>query len=128
MPCYSSSPQALESVDCAKKLVELGIKCEKLNVWDRTSSFFTLDLSVLEPYTKYPHVLLLPQTITENVLEEHLKGFGIHVLRPYKVVGIKADVSEFGDTEVLFESGEAIKAQYVVGADGARSTVSLPSI
>jgi len=79
---------------------------------------------VLAQYTKYPYVLLLPQNKTEDVLEEHLKGLGIEVQRPYKAIGIKADADELGSTEVLFESGEIIKAQYVIGADGARSSVS----
>ena len=79
---------------------------------------------MLAQYTKYPYVLLLPQNKTENVLEEHLKGLGIEVQRPYKAIGIKADADELGSTEVLFESGEIIKAQYVIGADGARSAVS----
>jgi len=79
---------------------------------------------VLAQYTKYPYVLLLPQNKTEDVLEEHLKGLGIDVQRPYKAIGMKGDVDELGSTEVLFESGEVIKAQYVIGADGARSAVS----
>lgn len=79
---------------------------------------------MLAQYTKYPYVLLLPQNKTEDVLEEHLKGLGIDVQRPYKAIGIKGDVDELGATEVLFESGEVIKAQYVIGADGARSAVS----
>ena len=79
---------------------------------------------MLAQYTKYPYVLLLPQNKTEEVLEAHLKGLGIEVQRPYKAVGIKGDVDELGSTEVSFESGEVIKAQYVIGADGARSAVS----
>ena len=50
---------------------------------------------------------------------------GIEVQRPYKAVGMKGDVDEFGNTQVSFESGEVVKAQYVVGADGARSAVSI---
>jgi len=69
-------------------------------------------------------VLLLPQNKTEDILEERLKVLGIKVQRPYKAIGIKGDIDELGSIEVLFESGEVIKAQYVIGADGARSTVS----
>jgi hypothetical protein len=83
-----------------------------------------LDVSVLAQYTRYPYVLLLPQNKTEDVLEEHLKSLGIEVQHPYKAIGIKGDGDELGSTEVLFESGEVIKAQYVIGADGARSAVS----
>ena len=69
--------------------------------------------------------MLLSQSKTEEVLEDHLKGLGIEVQRPYNAVGIQGDVDEFGNTQVLFESGEVVKAQYVIGADGARSAVSI---
>ncbi|KDR73365.1 hypothetical protein GALMADRAFT_251984 [Galerina marginata CBS 339.88] len=123
MAIHAATLEALESIGCADKLVELGIKGETLNIWNRTARFFTLDVSVLSQYTKYPYVLLLPQNKTEDVLEEHLKGLGISVQRPYKAVGIKGDVDELGNTEVLFESGEIIKAQYTIGADGSRSAI-----
>ena len=117
--------KALETIGCTDKLVELGIKGEHLNIWNRTARFFTLDISAaLAQYTKYPYALILPQNKTEDVLEENLKGLGIQVQRPYKAMGIKGDVDDLGNTEVLFESGEVIKAQYVIGADGARSAVS----
>jgi 2-polyprenyl-6-methoxyphenol hydroxylase-like FAD-dependent oxidoreductase len=97
-----------------------------LNVWDRKAPILSFSIhDHLSSYTKYPYVLLLSQSKTEEVLEEHLKGLGIVVQRPYKAVGIQGDVDESGNTQVLFESGEVIKAQYVVGADGARSAVSI---
>ena len=118
--------QALETIGCANKLVELGIKAESLNVWDRKAPIFTFSIhEPLSSYTKYSYVLLLSQSKTEEVLEERLKGLGIEVQRPYKAVGIQGDVDDFGNTQVLFESGEVVKAQYVIGADGARSAVSI---
>ena len=120
------STQALETIGCADKLVELGIKAESLNVWDRKAPIFTFSIhEPLSSYTKYSYVLLLSQSKTEEVLEEHLKGLGVNVQRPYKAVGIQGDVDDFGNTQVLFESGEVVKAQYVIGADGARSAVSI---
>ena len=96
-----------------------------MKVWDRKAPILTLSIhEYLSSYTRYSYVLLLSQSKTEEVLEEHLKGLGIDVQRPYKAVGIQGDVDEFGNTQVLFESGEVIKAQYVIGADGARSAVS----
>lgn len=118
--------QALETIGCADKLVDLGIKAEGFNVWDRKSHILTFSITeYLSSYTKYPYVLLLSQSKTEEVLEEQLKSLGIEVQRPYKAVGIKGDVDEFGNTQVSFESGEVVKAQYVIGADGARSAVSI---
>ena len=118
--------QALETIGCADKLVELGIKAGSLNVWDRKAPILKFSIHEhLSSYTKYSYVLLLSQGKTEEVLEEHLKGLGIDIQRPYKAVGMKGDVDDFGNTQVLFESGEVVKAQYVIGADGARSVVSI---
>jgi 2-polyprenyl-6-methoxyphenol hydroxylase-like FAD-dependent oxidoreductase len=97
-----------------------------MNIWDRKAPIFSLDITTgLSSYTKYPYALILSQTKTEEVLEAQLKGLGIDVQRPYKAVGIQGDVDELGNTRVSFESGEVIKAQYVIGADGARSAVSI---
>ena len=97
-----------------------------MNVWDRKAPILTLSVHEhLLSYTKYSYILILSQSKTEEVLEEHLKGLGIDVQRPYKAVGIQGDVDEFGNSQVLFESGEVVKAQYVIGADGARSAVSI---
>ncbi|KAF8802826.1 FAD/NAD(P)-binding domain-containing protein [Phlegmacium glaucopus] len=124
MVIHAATLEALESIGCADELVALGIKAEILNLWDRKSPFFTLNVSDgLSSYTKYSYTLVLPQNKTEEVLEEHLKGLGIDVQRPYKAIGIQGDIDEFGNTQVLFESGEVIKAQYVIGADGARSAI-----
>ena len=123
--------QALETIGCADKIVELGIKAGSFIIWDRKSHILTFSIhEPLSSYTKYSYVLLLSQSKTEEVLEEHLKGLGIEVHRPYKAVGMQGDVDEFGNTQVSFESGEVVKAQYVIGADGARSAVSIvtPSI
>jgi 2-polyprenyl-6-methoxyphenol hydroxylase-like FAD-dependent oxidoreductase len=118
--------QALETIGCADKLVELGIKGETLSIWDRKAPILKFSIHKhLSSYTKYSYILLLSQSKTEEVLEEHLKGLGIEVQRPYKVVGMQGDVDEYGNTQVLFESGEVVKAQYVIGADGARSAVSI---
>jgi len=80
------------------------------------------DFSTLAPYTRYPYVLLISQTMTEKVLEARLKELGITVMRGQKAVGLKS--GEGGQLEVTFESGNVITAQYVVGADGAGSVVS----
>ena len=81
-----------------------------------------MDISSLVSYTRYPYILLIPQSTTEQVLEKQLKDLGIHIMQSEKAVGLKT--AENGDLEVAFESGNTISARYVVAADGARSVVS----
>ncbi|KAF8805685.1 FAD/NAD(P)-binding domain-containing protein [Phlegmacium glaucopus] len=112
MVIHAATLEALDFVGCADKLSS--------NLWDRNSPWM---FRMPPRHTKYSYMLLLPQSKTEAVLEEHLKGLGIEVQRPYKAIGIQGDIDEFGNTQVLFESGEVIAAQYVVGADGAWSAI-----
>ncbi|MFI9010002.1 FAD-dependent monooxygenase [Actinosynnema sp. NPDC053489] len=80
-----------------------------------------LDFSVLD--TPFPFTLALPQVRTEQLLEEHARGFGVDVRRGHRVVGVARGE---GSVEVRVEGPEgryAVAAAYVVGCDGTRSTV-----
>lgn len=82
------------------------------------------DFNQLKPSTRYPYVLVIPQTVTERVLGELVQEIGISVYRPFKVIGLHPDVRDHNYTSVLFESGHSVREKYVIGADGARSVVS----
>jgi 2-polyprenyl-6-methoxyphenol hydroxylase-like FAD-dependent oxidoreductase len=79
--------------------------------------------SYLSQYTQYPFVLMISQRTTEEVLEAQLQGLGVTILRPEKALDLRC--ADNGNLEVTFESGKNISAQYVVAADGAKSTVSV---
>lgn len=114
----------MDAYGCASKLIELGNKTTSWTVDDRASNIIKTNLSYNSPHTKFPFILVLAQTATEHVLEERLRELGVRVLRPYHVTGMKENVDGKG-MDVLFESGEVLRSDYVVGADGARSTVSI---
>jgi 2-polyprenyl-6-methoxyphenol hydroxylase-like FAD-dependent oxidoreductase len=63
---------------------------------------------------------MVPQNITEQVLLDRLEELGASVHRPCLAIG----VSQTADgAEVTLESGDVIRAQYVVAADGMKSTI-----
>lgn len=116
--------QALDRYGCAAKLVDLGIKGSSWKITSRDSDILKIHFSSNSPYTKFPFVLILAQTATEYVLEQRLNELGVRVLRPYHVIGMKNNALGNG-MDVLFESGEVVRTNYIVGADGARSTVRI---
>jgi rifampicin monooxygenase len=70
--------------------------------------------------TTYPFVLGIPQPVTERLLTEHAAGLGVQPRRGCELVGLSQD--EDGVTAELVD-GTRLRARYVVGCDGGRSTV-----
>ncbi|HET6987217.1 MAG TPA: NAD(P)/FAD-dependent oxidoreductase, partial [Kribbella sp.] len=70
--------------------------------------------------TEYPFITMIPQSVTEQVLLERLEELGGSVLRPYAATGLTQTAN---GAEVTLDSGDVIKAQYVVAADGMNSTI-----
>ncbi|KAG5652742.1 hypothetical protein H0H81_003883 [Sphagnurus paluster] len=118
---HAATLEALDSVGCADVLIDQGIKGAAIQASDRNRPLLGAEFAHLAPYTKYPFVLLLPQNDTERILEDYLKELNVEVLRPEKAVGLQ--LNNHGELDVSFESGKVITAQYVIGADGARSVI-----
>ncbi|MFC8918220.1 rifampin monooxygenase [Streptomyces sp. NPDC057116] len=78
--------------------------------------------------TAHGYVLGIPQTTTERLLTEHATGLGADLRRGSELVGLSQD--ENGVTVELAPTGTAaggggtlLRARYLVGCDGGRSTV-----
>ncbi|KAG5642192.1 hypothetical protein DXG03_003430 [Asterophora parasitica] len=123
MTIHAATLEALDSIGCADALVELGIKGSGMQLSDRTAPFMGAEFASLASYTRFPYVLLIPQSSTEKVLEAQLNALNVEVLRAEKAVGLQ--LNDDGALDVALESGKVITAQYVIGADGARSAVSV---
>jgi 2-polyprenyl-6-methoxyphenol hydroxylase-like FAD-dependent oxidoreductase len=74
--------------------------------------------------TAYPFLLFVSQADTEQVLLDHLAGRGVPVERGVELVDFHADADAVGCT-LGHRDGrtEQVHARYLVGCDGARSTV-----
>jgi 2-polyprenyl-6-methoxyphenol hydroxylase-like FAD-dependent oxidoreductase len=77
-----------------------------------------LDLRKLD--SKYPMLLIAPQSWTERVLEARATQLGVHIMRGAEVVGLNQDAD---GVTVDLGDGTALHTQYVVGCDGAHSAV-----
>ena len=70
--------------------------------------------------TDYPYTLMLSQATTETLLVERLAELGGEVVRPKALTRMSQDRDGVTAT---FDDEEAIRARFVVGCDGAHSTV-----
>ncbi|MFI6907280.1 rifampin monooxygenase [Nonomuraea sp. NPDC050394] len=68
----------------------------------------------------YAYLLGIPQPVIENLLEEHAIELGAQIRRGCVVAGLAQD--DEGVTVELAD-GEQLRSRYLVGCDGARSTV-----
>jgi 2-polyprenyl-6-methoxyphenol hydroxylase-like FAD-dependent oxidoreductase len=74
--------------------------------------------------TAYPFLLFVSQAETEQLLGDHLATGGIRVERGVELVGLQADQDAITCT-LRHRDGptEQVRARYLVGCDGAHSTV-----
>ncbi len=110
--------EMLERIGVSKRMTELGIHVEQFNIAEGNRTLVPVRFDDLP--TEYPYVLMIPQSLTEQVLLERLEELGGTVHRPYVAVGVRHDAD---GAEVTLESGEVIRAQYVVAADGMHSAI-----
>ncbi|WP_234340744.1 FAD-dependent monooxygenase [Streptomyces sp. NRRL F-5630] len=80
-----------------------------------------LDFGLMD--TRHPYTALVPQSRTEELLAEHADRVGVEIRRGHEVTGLHQDAE---GVEVMVEGPRGpyrIRARYVVGCDGGRSTV-----
>jgi 2-polyprenyl-6-methoxyphenol hydroxylase-like FAD-dependent oxidoreductase len=83
----------------------------------------TADFNGLIGKTRFPFYIILPQNMTEEILNRKLEEVGVPVFRSYKLVDMHENPNDNRLVDVSFENGQSITAAYVVGADGAQSAV-----
>ncbi|MEU1144160.1 FAD-dependent monooxygenase [Streptomyces sp. NPDC005863] len=71
----------------------------------------------------FPHTLVLPQQRTEELLERQARELGATVLRGHEVTGLSEEPDGVRVRIRTPEGPSTLAAAYLVGCDGARSTV-----
>jgi 2-polyprenyl-6-methoxyphenol hydroxylase-like FAD-dependent oxidoreductase len=109
------------------RFVSEGEFLSKVRVWiaRRPHSAFEMDLSVLKKITATAGILILPQNGTERLLFERVKAADhTEVLLGHRVKRFQQD-NEGVSVEVQKSGGEtkSYRGRYLVGCDGAHSTV-----
>ena len=82
-----------------------------------------MTLSLAGARTDHPYSLGIPQTRVEEVLEAHALGLGADIRRGHELRALEQHPESVLATVVTGDGEYRIRAEYLVGCDGGRSTV-----
>src|ERR1700757_5230599 len=111
---HARTLELLDARDMADEIVERGVPVREV----APAPGATLNLRELP--TRYPMVLIAPQSLTERVLSARASQLGVDIAQGQKVVGLEQDHE---GVTLRLADGTTQRAGYVVGCDGARSAV-----
>ena len=119
---HARSLEMLERMGAVDELIATGVKARAMELYSGHDKLFRVPLDSLD--TAYPFSLNTPQTETERVLTRHLSSLGVTVERGVELTQL-AQHGESVQVTVRHASGkvEDITVPWVIGADGAHSTV-----
>ncbi|WP_207002960.1 FAD-dependent monooxygenase [Trinickia mobilis] len=114
--------ELLEQHRIVEPFLELGHRARAANLYSNGHRLARLDFDPLQ--TRYPYLLFLDQSVTERLLAEHLATLGVTVERGVELTGMTPGASRV-EAVLSHADGrsEIAHAAYLIGADGAHSTV-----
>ena len=119
---WSRSLELLERSGVSSPLVEAGLKVNSVKVYADKKTIAHLTLESLE--TKYPFALMIPQSDTERVLDNFLNRLGVKVERSVELTKFTNSEGKVVSTLRRVDgSEETIETSWLIGCDGAHSTV-----
>ncbi|MGP9537217.1 FAD-dependent monooxygenase [Brachybacterium sp. AOP43-C2-M15] len=77
-------------------------------------------LDWVPPESRFPYTYVLPQAGLEEILRTRLAALGVEVEREIEIVDVRADG---GGVVAELAGGASLSADWLIGADGARSAV-----
>jgi 2-polyprenyl-6-methoxyphenol hydroxylase-like FAD-dependent oxidoreductase len=106
----------------ADRFIQAGLKTESVEILTGDETIAHADMKEVD--SKYKFVLMIPQSETERLLEEHLATFHVKAERQTELTdfnqthdGVSCRLRHADGTE------ETVEASWLIGADGAHSTV-----
>jgi 2-polyprenyl-6-methoxyphenol hydroxylase-like FAD-dependent oxidoreductase len=119
---WSRSLELIERMGCVSAFLAAGHKAVAARIVAGKHQIAHIDFdSVTSPY---PFGLMIPQSETERLLEEHLLGLGVAVERQTELTGFTDDDNEVIAT-LRHADGreELVRCAWLLGCDGAHSLV-----
>jgi 2-polyprenyl-6-methoxyphenol hydroxylase-like FAD-dependent oxidoreductase len=119
---WSRTLELLDRAGCTESFVAAGHKVDAANIVADKTVVARIKISDVD--SAYPYALMLPQSDTERLLEEHLGHLGVNIERQTEMSRFEQD--ERGVTAVLRHADgkeEVVEADWLIGCDGAHSAV-----
>ena len=118
----SRTLELLEGAGVTSRLLEAGVRLAGLRFGTPTRTEFAIEFAWLRH--RYPFMIGLPQSDTEAILEACLAERGVRVDRHVELVGLRRrGDGAVADLHGRMGRSESVAADFVLGADGAHSTV-----
>jgi 2-polyprenyl-6-methoxyphenol hydroxylase-like FAD-dependent oxidoreductase len=116
--------EVLRGLSVTRELVARGNDAVWIELHSRDRAIRIRVFGLGLPDTAYPFLLFLSQAETEQVLLDHLAGLGVRPERRVDLAGFRADPDGLTCT-LRHDDGrtEQVRTRYLVGCDGAHSTV-----
>lgn len=119
---WSRTLELMDRMGCTSSFVAAGLKVtgSAITAGDRQIAHITLG----EVASPHPYALMIPQSETERLMEQHLNSLGVTVERSVELTGFST--SEKGASSTLRHADgreESFESSWLAGCDGAHSTV-----
>jgi 2-polyprenyl-6-methoxyphenol hydroxylase-like FAD-dependent oxidoreductase len=118
---HARTLEALEPLGIVEEAIRKGVVVPHFGVRDRDRQLLAVDFRGLP--TSYPYTLMLPQDETERLLRGAFGRRGGGILWGHEVTGITQDTSGVEIAVRTAQRDERLRARFLIGCDGAHSTV-----
>ncbi|WP_431283719.1 FAD-dependent monooxygenase [Humitalea sp. 24SJ18S-53] len=119
---WSRSLELIDRMGCGAAFVAAGYKVKGVNIIAGGKPIAHITLDALP--TPHAYALMLPQSETERLMEQHLNSLGVQVERQVEMTGFSATPDRV--SAVLRHADgaeESLESAFLVGCDGAHSAV-----
>jgi 3-(3-hydroxy-phenyl)propionate hydroxylase len=122
---HPASLDILDELGVYQRIEPLGLVCPIVNYYDQQQLLASFDHAILAGETRHPWVLQCEQDKVSRVLYAMSRGLPTLDIRTETEVLACSQSTDTVEVEVQCPDGtrERVKGRYLIGADGARSTV-----
>lgn len=119
---HARTLELLEPIGLTEAILERGNRIHSTTIYDGSKRLISTSFKGLP--SRFPFAVILPQTETEELLEAKLRELGGHIERQLELTALRPERDQVvADLRHTDERIETTMAPWVIGADGAHSTV-----